>query len=1147
MLFRENKSNREFALLEWAKGSKDRLYIECQHPELFLGLYLSQKTLNSALQIICCVPDISAANALAQDISFFDSSLPVEILPGYDISPYSGLYPSYQDVIQRLRWLYRLHFPHEKQVLITTPDALLSPTILFDDFLENCFEYKIGDEFPPQIHIFLSELGYFQTPQVEDCGSYSVRGGIVDIFSPAHDFPIRIELFGDQIETIKFFDPQTQKSLESNSSLLLCPAREFLFKNDNHIPIQKNLSAQDSSESSQYWLEVLRKKQYVDGLEYFLPFSNHSLLSDHLNQKNTLFWCRPIDCERSLLAKISDWENEASANSSVFPAPNMFFPKKDFSSLKNRKQVAVNPFSFESDDEIKGSVVLLDSITQSIIHPKGKGLKEILSQFTEKLKGWKKERYYTLASISSESMYQRVKSFLAEEGFNAKFFESAADIKTEDLTNSFCFVNGGISQSAIFPQEGIVFVNFDHLLDLKTPPKSKSNLEIKKSISLVDLHTGDYAIHSQHGLCKYLGLTTLKIADVDNEFLELLFKDNEKLYLPIYRIDQVQKFQSTTDNLSLDKLGGTRWETAKGKAKGRLREIAADLLNLYSKRMLSKRPAYVISNEELINFEASFPYTETPDQLKAIDDIKSDFAVEKPMDRLICGDVGFGKTEVAMRSIFIAALAGKQVAVIAPTTILTYQHFETFKKRFAPWPIKIGLLNRFTEKKQISNYLSQLESGSLDIVVGTHRLLSKDVKFKNLGLLVIDEEQKFGVTHKEKIRSLKENIDTLTLSATPIPRTLNMSLMGIRDLSIINSPPKDRLPTRTFLLKFNKETIRKNILSEIKRGGQIYFLHNKVASIYSLTDELKQILPEVKIAVAHGQMSENALEDTLVDFLNKKIDVLVCTTIIESGLDIPNANTIFIDNAHTLGLSQLYQLRGRVGRGTHRAYCYLLVPPNKILDRDSEERLRIIKENTALGSGLKIAQHDLELRGSGTILGEEQSGIIESVGYEMYMELLEEAVHELRGTPKTPKLEPEINLKIKALIPASYIPDLRLRLSYYKKLSTIEQESEIDEVESALKDQFGKPPEEVISLFGLMIVRLLCRKLRIKDISAGKDVISLTFLEDTPISAQTIIKLTSMTNKKYSLSPENKLKIRMNDISWSNVYNELSFLITNFK
>ncbi len=515
------------------------------------------------------------------------------------------------------------------------------------------------------------------------------------------------------------------------------------------------------------------------------------------------------------------------------------------------------------------------------------------------------------------------------------------------------------------------------------------------------------------------------------------------------------------------------------------------------------------------------------------------------MDRLICGDVGFGKTEIALRAAFKVVQERKQVAVIAPTTVLTFQHTETFKRRFKDWPITIRALNRFVANDEIKKTLTELKDGKVDIVIGTHRLLSRDVGFKDLGLLIVDEEQKFGVQHKERLRKMKVGVDTIAMSATPIPRTLNLSLMGLRDLSIINTPPADRLPTRTFVCKYDHDTIRKAVMSEIHRGGQVFFIHNRIESIYGLLDDLRSFLPDVRMGLAHGQMEEGQLEKVMVSFFNHEIDMLVCTTIVESGMDIPRANTMFIDNAQQLGLSQLYQLRGRVGRSKERAYCYLLIPPHRRLDKDAQERLKVIQENTALGSGIRIAQYDLELRGAGDILGEEQSGHIDAVGYEMYLELLDEAVKRVKGEPFDEQpLEPDINVRIPALIPDRYITDIRLRLSYYRSFAEIRSPEDMERIEQDLRDQFGAPPDQVINLLGLMLIRHLCRILSVKDLSAGKLGISLLFTERTPLPTERVLELASRENKRFSVSPDSRLHIRMATITWPRIYEELNYLIS---
>lgn len=582
-------------------------------------------------------------------------------------------------------------------------------------------------------------------------------------------------------------------------------------------------------------------------------------------------------------------------------------------------------------------------------------------------------------------------------------------------------------------------------------------------------------------------------------------------------------------------------EKTKVKVRSHLKDIASELLALYAKRAQVTRPPFNTADVDYKTFEGQFAYDETPDQLDAIDAILNDMHKETPMDRLICGDVGFGKTEVAMRAAFKCAHDRRQVAVLVPTTILSFQHFESFKKRFKNWPLNIEMLSRFTPTAKAREVVEKIKSGEVDIVIGTHRVLSKDIQFKDLGLLIVDEEHKFGVTHKEKIKKLKTAVDTIAMSATPIPRTLNMSLMGIRDLSLINTAPQDRLPIRTFICKFEESVIKKAIDNEVQRGGQVYFLHNRVQSIAEVAHQLQELCPDVRLKFAHGQMNEDELEKTMISFFKHEFDVLVSTTIIESGVDVQKANTIIIDRADTLGLSQLYQLRGRVGRGNERAYCYLVIPRSGAIDPIAQERLKVLQENTELGSGLRIAHHDLELRGAGNILGEAQAGHANAVGYELYIELLEQALKEARGEDtQKDELEPEINLRIPALIPHDYIPDIRVRMGYYSALSAIESHDDMDRFESDLNDQFGKVPEQVMNLMGMMLLKKFCKDLAIRDLSAGTKSISLAFTDFTPVKSDVMIELVTGRPKKYSITPDSRLIVQMDEISWPKIYAELN-------
>jgi len=1051
-------------------------------------------------------------------------------------------------MLQRLQWLHHASFAKNNQVFVAPIKGLAQKTLPHEILFEESHEFKKGDELPSQLPSFLAKLGYQSVPLVEDPGTFSVRGGIVDIFSPAQQNPIRLELFGDTIDSLRTFDPLTQRSLSELSSFALIPAHEVLFNEETILSCCQALDGKKSESDISHIQSQIRTETYFDGVEFLLPYFYKNLSSpvDFFSSSPTFWWLDSVTDESSLAADLSVLTEEFSQFETHLPAPKKLYDDMDslLEKISGRK-VEVN--SLEISDNTEKSHI--DFQSRLIAQAKEPTLSERMDSLIKKISTWRAGRASVFIFGSSETQFKRLQGPFHTENLNLVWHEEPPSISDlRDLQYSdkklVHFIKGDLDTSFQSLSEACVFISFEHFLRKTEGRTSSIKAELSKAeaLSFSELKEGDPVVHTQHGIALYLGLKVMNIAGIDAEFLELKFKDNDKLFLPIYRLSQVHKYTGAGSSPILDKLGGKGWEKTKVKVQTRLREVANELVELYAKRQSLTRPAYDVNSQDALAFEEAFPYEETPDQLRALKDIRGDLEKSRPMDRLICGDVGFGKTEVAMRAAFIAASSRKQVAVLAPTTILTFQHYETFKKRFSSWPLKIAVINRFVSTQDATKILVGVKNGEIDILIGTHRLLSQDVIFKDLGLLIIDEEQKFGVKHKEKIRYMKNTVDTLAMSATPIPRTLNMSLLGIRDLSLINTPPHDRLPTRTFVSKFDMTVIKKSVASEIKRGGQIFFLHNRVQSIYALADELRQNLPGVRMAVAHGQMDEHELEKTIVSFFNKEIDMLICTTIIESGMDIPNANTMFVDQANTLGLSQLYQLRGRVGRSKQRAFCYLLVPRTGKIDDVAKERLRILQQNTALGSGIQIAQYDLELRGAGTLLGEEQSGAVDAIGYEMYMDLLEQAVQEAKGQPLQETVEPEINLKIKALIPHSYMPDIRLRLSYYKALSTIQSPEDIDQIEADLRDQFGHPPDEVFNLFGLMMIRHICKDLGVRDVSSGLSAISLTFTENTKLPATKVVELSLLPNKKYSITPDNRLKIRMNTITWQNIFEELTYL-----
>ncbi|PIS11388.1 MAG: transcription-repair coupling factor, partial [Bdellovibrio sp. CG10_big_fil_rev_8_21_14_0_10_47_8] len=972
----------------------------------------------------------------------------------------------------------------------------------------------------------------------------------------------------------RIFSAEDQRSIETLTEFQLIPCRECLFDDetmDSLLAQFRNSWVErdvDKSETEEM-LRALSRKQYFPGIDFLLPFfyQKPAGVWEHFSTELNVWVLDPLSVFREADQISSEWTQDFAASTRQTvrpPLSGLFSSAENIQWPESSRLFDLSPLATEDfrDQESSANTLKVEKqvhFPTFHLYDLSKSLQSLApgtelweKTLQQKFSGWQSEGYHLFIAVKNKLQAERLKILFSKMDFSV---ESADNTQQhwqswfDQLTSKTVFlVQRDLSESVRIPEENLIFLRDEDLLGKKhrqrETPASEAFQKKARRLSFGDLKPGDCVVHVQHGIGVYEGLRKMDIGGIESEFIQIAYKDKDKLYLPVYRVGQLQKFSGNAQTTVLDKLGGPGWEKTKTKVKRHLRDLANELLQLYAQRSQLERPSFRLDDHDFVAFESSFPYDETQDQLRAIQDLVKDLTSPRPMDRLICGDVGFGKTEIAMRAAFIAAHNQKQVAVLAPTTVLTFQHFETFKKRFHGWPIEIRELNRFVSPADVKKTLKELREGKVDIIIGTHRLLSKDVEFKNLGLLVVDEEQKFGVVHKERIRKLKTSVDTLAMSATPIPRTLNMSLMGIRDLSLINSAPVDRLPVRTFVCKFDPETIRKAIESEIARGGQVYFIHNRIQSIYALADEIRQIVPKARIRVGHGQLDEEELEKTMVAFFNHEIDVLICTTIVESGMDVPRANTMFIDQAQMMGLSQLYQLRGRVGRSKQRAYCYLILPRDKKLDKEAQERLKVIQENTALGSGIRVAQYDLELRGTGNILGEDQSGHINSIGYELYMDLLNEAVHEARGEPLGEmELDPEINLRVAAMIPEDYIQDIRIRLSFYKALADIESSEDLDQIEEELKDQFGPLPDPVLNLMGLMLIRSRCKVLGVLDVSAGLKNVSLKFSPGTKMKPETVISLAMRENRKYSVTPDNRLNIRMNNISWPAVYEELEYLL----
>lgn len=1150
--------------------SAQEIHLHGTSSSLALGFFLSQtysKNINHLPHMVI-VSSSKEAQAFKEAVEFFDPTRAIHILKAFDVNPYSGLYSNPQIVAERIGFLSKAQQARGGELFVAPVDAILQKTLPVKALTQKIKTFRVGDEFPSQPAEYLNSLGYEAAPVVEDKGQYALRGGIIDIFSPTANHPVRMDLFGDQIESLRYFNPENQRTLETINDFVLCPSKEVLFEDERLEKLLKRVRQSlegrdlDSAESDEI-LRSLVLKNYFSGSEFLLPYFYDELVSpiSHFPTSLNFWFLDPIEISRTsdeLYTQLKADYNDSVHQVIRPPIESFYFAQEDIPYQSGSKLIYLSSLEHLEEKTDSEKIEYKTFSTQdfsSLNQANSFGSEEWAHAANQKLRRWREDGFRIFISCKNQSNIERIAMTLDKMNFKlrrTKDDEALWDQWLQDLDSNkdlIYIIPKGLNESLRINEEQIVFLREEDFLGKKQRSASTGNAagdfqKQAKRLSFGDLKVGDFVVHVKHGIGQYEGLKIMNISGVESEYIQVAYKDKDKLYLPVYRIGQLQKFSSGNSLASLDKLGGSAWEKTKTKVKSHVKDIAAELLALYAKRAELHRPPFHLNENEIISFGNSFPYDETDDQLRAIQDIRKDFVSTKPMDRLICGDVGFGKTEVAMRAAFYAVQDKKQVAVLAPTTVLTFQHFENFKKRFHGWPVEIRVLNRFVSPAEVKKTLQELKDGKVDIIIGTHKLLGSAIIFKDLGLLIVDEEQKFGVTHKEKIKKLKNSVDTLTLSATPIPRTLNMALVGIRDLSLINTAPVDRLPTRTFVTKWDDETIRKAITAEISRGGQVYFIHNRIESIYGVADELRKIIPEARLKVAHGQQEEHELEKTMMSFFNHEIDVLVCTAIVESGMDVPKANTMFIDTAHLFGLSQLYQLRGRVGRSKTRAYCYLMMPRNRKLDKEQQERLKIIQDNTALGSGIKIAQYDLELRGSGNILGDEQSGHVNSVGYELYMDLLNQALAEAKGEAIDDfELDPEINLRIPALIPDSYIKDIRIRLSYYKALADINSSSELDLIEEELRDQFGSLPEQTVNLMGLMLIRKLCKDLGVRDVSAGVKSVSLIFTEKTKVEPHKIIQLAIRESKKYSLTPDNRLNIKLGEITWANVYSELEKLL----
>jgi len=1054
------------------------------------------------------------AESLTETLRFFSGIFPgasggVATLPAFDTLPWDSRAPHADILERRAAALFRLTDGQVSLLVAPVSTALWryrDPTV----YLALARTLAKDSEIPHEELIsHLAAVGYARTEMVELPGQFSVRGGIIDVFSPEAQRPVRIELLGDAVESVREFDPRTQRSIAPVVRTTILPLTEWSFG-----PASTNGDFSGSLEGER--------------ASYFGPLADPGASSLFELAESSL---RPITfldeppaireaIDAHLASATENYERNGDAGSPA--VPHFFFSSQEFDQALSKtsqihlEQLAVSPAADAASFELSsrpstrfhGDVVACMSEVRSQLAAGGRIF--LTAASTGEL-----ER---LADVCREYEVPYVlgESEDAAAGFTAESAHESAGL---------LLIRAPFSEGVTFPgAKTTLFGNAD-LFDV-TPTAERPSRKIRTSgffSDFADLKPGDFVVHIDHGIGQFEGLRQIESDGHRGEFMLLHYAEDARLYVPLERMDLVQSYRVVEGaHPALDRLGGTAWNARKARARKSVEDMADQLLALYAERKTAPGFAFSADGNFQREFEDAFEFEETADQNAAITDIKRDMERNTPMDRLLCGDVGYGKTEVAMRAAFKAITDGKQVALLAPTTILAFQHFETFKRRFAAFPARIEMLSRFRTPAEQKKVLASLEAGKVDIVIGTHRLLSKDVKFADLGLLIVDEEQRFGVAHKERLKEMRKNVDALSLSATPIPRTLHMSLVGLRDMSLIETPPRDRLAIQTSVSPFREELIKQAIENELARDGQVYFIHNRVESIYSLAALVSKLVPKARVVVGHGQMSEKELESVMLKFIRDEADVLVATTIVENGLDIPRANTILINRADRLGLAELYQLRGRVGRSSQRAYAYLLVPPEASLSDIARKRLSAMKEFSELGAGFRIAALDLELRGAGNMLGRQQHGHVEAVGFDLYCQMLERAVSKLKGEEVAPEIRTTLSLGFDVRIPQNYIPSENLRLRTYKRISSIATDAERDDIRRELEDRFGPLPPSVENLLQYAVLKSMCERLRISAVERQGNRIAIRFHPETPLDPGVLVQVVR-SRKGIKLDPSGVL------------------------
>ncbi|HVU05395.1 MAG TPA: transcription-repair coupling factor [Polyangiaceae bacterium] len=1108
--------------------------------------------------VVYVTPDLESARRAVDDLAFFAAG-PPHVAPPLapasallfapsETSPYAEVHPERRAAMLRVATLFQLASGSGARFLVLPATALARRVVPRGAIRSGSVRLVAEDGIDLEDVVNrLSAAGYLRAPVVEDPGSFAVRGGILDVWPPQLDAPVRAELYGDLVVSLKAFDPESQRTTEGLPEVFLPPASEAILGpgvSDRARETMRELADAmnfPSSKARRLSDDVAEGKQFYGGEGYLPAYYALETLFEHLPEDATIVVEEPPRVVRAIREELEgarmlvDRKKEAPR----FPVEALYADEATvLAGLVRRKTVLLHRFGVagEATDGLSTleavppdapSLATRDqgSLERAVTAARAThGKQGVLGPLEERLAIWHEHGLEITLAARTATQAERLATLLSHHGV-----ESALHLEGRDAPehSAVHVVVGPLSRGVIARAEGRVFVTEEEIFGHRAHRPAERKKPAKALLEdLRALAPGDHVVHVDHGIGKYLGLERKPVGGASVELLVVEYGGGDKLFLPVHRLNQIQKYGGGEAAPKLDKLGGQTFSKTKAKVRRKVREMADELLRLYSERNAIKKEPLPPPDDDYAALEASFPFEETRDQATAIADVAADLASTRVMDRLVCGDVGFGKTEVALRATFRNVLAGRQVAVLCPTTVLAQQHFLTFSRRLKDFPVEIRSLSRFDDKKAQSDTVQGLRSGSVDVVIGTHRVLSKDVHFKNLGLLVIDEEQRFGVSHKERLKQLRTNVDVLTLTATPIPRTLQLAVGGLRDMSVITTPPVDRRTIRTITSQADPALVREAIEREMARGGQTFYVFNRVEGLYERAAAIREIVPSARVAVGHGQMSEETLEQTMLDFVEGKFDVLVSTAIIESGLDIPRANTMVVDRADLFGLSQLYQLRGRVGRSSERAYCYLLVPPPSQLTDEARHRIEALERFTELGSGFHVATLDMELRGAGNLLGGEQSGFAATVGFELFCQMLEEATHELRGEPVVHEVDPELTFDVDALLPEQYIPETGVRLSLYKRLAGASSADEVGDVASEMEDRFGEAPLEARRLVDLMRLKVELRKLRALGCEATGKIVTLHLREDTPLDPAKVGRLVAAKKSPYKVTPDMRLTRR---------------------